>query len=471
MQVSAAVPVCASPTSLLQHSAPIAAASASAISPVPTSSSKPRVDQSHAPFREDPLSTEVERFLATNDVDTRAEAALRMQAPTVQRAVLDRGHLHDAQNPSAALMSRIQIATDHLAFMKQQSSVTGGSSSSSGGGCSQSSACPEVEEFIRDNVLDDKAARELRDADPRIQQGVLSLGRINNCTNPSAICIARIRAARSNPMPTDRDGSQSQEMRDEVERFLQENEVDQRAATVLRAQGPDVQRAVLDRGDLTDCDNQSTALMGRIKVAIDAINFERNRKRALAASGNSGERPQACSPQVEEFIRDNDLDEMAARQLREVDSQIQELVLDRGSLDGVRNPSAVIRARIREAKETQMEEREKEREKSRNAATPSTTNTEPVQMVNPMMGLMVNPMMMPTLCSVPMMNMGMMMNPMMMAMQPSVMAPMSVAGFPTMSGTPVFAARALHSSDAAAGSYGSAPPSAAPHSSVRASPY
>lgn len=317
------------------------------------------------------------------------------------------------------------------------------------------SSPPEVEEFIQENGLDEKAAAELRAADLKIQIAVLSLGRINSCTNPSAICVARLRAARRNSNgadPATAMQERSTEISEEVETFLKDNSVDSRAANVLRAQTPEVQRAVLDRGDLADCDNPSTALMGRIKVAIDAINYERTRKRMGSPTGLDvpGLPAQPLNPEVEEFIKENNVDEMAAKQLRMVDRRTQESVLARGSLDRCRNPSAVIGARIREAKEEQLQARrekeERERERERAAAAGAMVGAG--SMANPMMAMMgaptmpvmpmptpammnpmmVNPMMamMMPMAGAMMMN-PMMMNPMMMgAMQPAMMMSMGL---------------------------------------------
>merc|ERR1719188_610736 len=53
----------------------------------------------------------------------------------------------------------------------------------------------------------------------------------------------------------------------EVEAFIMRNGLDEKAANCLRELGPDHQGAVLARGDLTNAQNPSSALMVRIKDA------------------------------------------------------------------------------------------------------------------------------------------------------------------------------------------------------------
>mmetsp|Transcript_63576 Transcript_63576/g.204842 ORF Transcript_63576/g.204842 Transcript_63576/m.204842 type:complete len:1089 (+) Transcript_63576:104-3370(+) len=314
------------------------------------------------------LEQAVERFIANSDIDSRAIASLRAQDPEVQRAVLDRGELADCQNPSAALMGRIQVAKDHVNFERSAAGTArtplavADTGMASPGGVPPNSS-PEVEEFIRENRLDDSAARALRDAELVVQRSVLILGNFKNCRNPSAVCLARIREARIVPVATPEDRpeqlglssnpAKKTELEEELDRFLEENDVDSRASSALRAQTAEVQRAVLERGELTDCQNPSTALMGRIRVAHENIAFERKRMLTPMPDGTlaltAAKEPPAASPEVEDFIKENKIDGLAARQLREADQETQEDVVARGSLSDCRNPSAVLAARIRDA--------------------------------------------------------------------------------------------------------------------------
>merc|ERR1719361_1812811 len=52
---------------------------------------------------------------------------------------------------------------------------------------------------------------------------------------------------------------------------------------------------------------------------------------------------------VEEFIRNNRLDERAADALREAPADVQETVISRGDLSETRNPSSALIGRLRDA--------------------------------------------------------------------------------------------------------------------------
>ena len=55
-------------------------------------------------------------------------------------------------------------------------------------------------------------------------------------------------------------------VQDEVEYFLSAHEVDVNGATMLRRADPDVQQAVMDQGDLSFANNQTAALISRIRA-------------------------------------------------------------------------------------------------------------------------------------------------------------------------------------------------------------
>lgn len=123
-----------------------------------------------------PVSAEVEAFLfAAEGLEEKASQALREADPEVQKAVLARGDLTGARNPSAALLGRIRKAT-------------GG-----GGG-----ATVNVDAFIAENSpLDERAQEALRTAPGWVQEGVVAGGEVTNARNPSAALISRINSVQT----------------------------------------------------------------------------------------------------------------------------------------------------------------------------------------------------------------------------------------------------------------------------------
>lgn len=138
------------------------------------------------------LKETLESFIKDSGVDARAADALRSEAEAVQRAVLDRGEMSECRNPSASLMARIKVAKDNLASRNRSppraSSCRGHSGPSN----------TELDDFVKDNEIDESASRALREASPDTQRTVLERGGVTDCRNPSAVCLARIRDARDN---------------------------------------------------------------------------------------------------------------------------------------------------------------------------------------------------------------------------------------------------------------------------------
>lgn len=122
----------------------------------------------------------------------------------------------------------------------------------------------EVDEFIKANDIDERAASDLRSCASDIQRKVLARGELSTARNPSAAVLARIRDARSSPAAT---GAGTGPVSQEVEDFIKTNDVDESAGDMLRSSSPTVQRAVLSRGELKTARNPSSATLARIRDA------------------------------------------------------------------------------------------------------------------------------------------------------------------------------------------------------------
>jgi len=97
-------------------------------------------------------------FLKANDIDDRAREAFLGCSEAVQDAILRKGDLSDARNASSALMARIGDAKRQPMYFDDDSDDD----------APRPTADPEeVEAFIQDNRLDDRASEALRQAPPR----------------------------------------------------------------------------------------------------------------------------------------------------------------------------------------------------------------------------------------------------------------------------------------------------------------
>lgn len=121
----------------------------------------------------------------------------------------------------------------------------------------------------------------------------------------------------------------------------------------LRRCGRDVQELVLERG-LEGARNPSALLLQRIRDARDGHGREGRdlRRRAIGAIGAAPAvpAPQAArgmAQEVEEYLARYQVDAMACEALRNCEPRIKEAVVQRG-LEGARNPSSALLAKIRE---------------------------------------------------------------------------------------------------------------------------
>lgn len=123
-------------------------------------------------------------------------------------------------------------------------------------------------------------------------------------------------------------------MADTLEEFIAENKIDEKAANSLRNESEAVQAEVI-KTDMKGVRNTSAFAINRMK-------------QAKAAEKIKG--PKMDSETIEAFITDNDLDEKAAKELRNQVPSIQREVIEKGDLSTARNKSSALISRIRDAK-------------------------------------------------------------------------------------------------------------------------
>mmetsp|Transcript_85529 Transcript_85529/g.151382 ORF Transcript_85529/g.151382 Transcript_85529/m.151382 type:complete len:232 (+) Transcript_85529:56-751(+) len=125
----------------------------------------------------------VEEFAAQNGLDEKCTEVLLQQSPEVQSYVIGLGPA-EGRNPSAMVMGRITKASS----IEPASAGGGGKGGRDGG---RGSLSTEVEDFIRDNGLDEKCSEALRKLDPEGQAAVINLGPAAG-RNASAMVMGRL---------------------------------------------------------------------------------------------------------------------------------------------------------------------------------------------------------------------------------------------------------------------------------------
>ncbi|CAE7194423.1 unnamed protein product, partial [Symbiodinium pilosum] len=201
-----------------------------------------------------PTRDEVEFFVEENELNERAAEALRGAAPAVQREVMEQGSLRTCREPSAGCIGRIGKAQkqQHLDPAPQAKRRR------------EWPSPDDVENFIADNHLDGRASNALRGAAHWVQQQVMDQGSLRTCRDPNAGCIGRLHRAQLVTHTEVKLVKNVAVLPDEVERFIQDNRLSGRAASMLRAADPTVQRKVLDRGSLYGTRDPNASCIGRI---------------------------------------------------------------------------------------------------------------------------------------------------------------------------------------------------------------
>lgn len=136
------------------------------------------------------VTRDVAAFILENSLDDAAAEALRNAAPEIQRAVLDRGRLTGTRNPSSAVVMRIKDAKATVTPSFPFAGIDLGSH------VSAEDLKKAVEDFLKTNEVDERAADSLRASAPQIQKTVLGRGDLSGARNASSALLTRIRDAK-----------------------------------------------------------------------------------------------------------------------------------------------------------------------------------------------------------------------------------------------------------------------------------
>lgn len=125
----------------------------------------------------------------------------------------------------------------------------------------------------------------------------------------------------------------------EIEALIKGNDVDERAATDLRACSTEVKKKVLARGGFNNARNPSSAVLVRIKDAKVEL---RNGTSASATSGVG----LPTSKEIADYVKLTGVNEQAARALRDASPMVKRRLLSNTSVKDAPDPSAALLALI-----------------------------------------------------------------------------------------------------------------------------
>mmetsp|Transcript_173148 Transcript_173148/g.555287 ORF Transcript_173148/g.555287 Transcript_173148/m.555287 type:complete len:314 (-) Transcript_173148:63-1004(-) len=122
---------------------------------------------------------------------------------------------------------------------------------------------------------------------------------------------------------------------EEVERFLDDNRINEEAAQKVRALSPASQRQLIERPLTGDVQNPSKVIIARVRSMKSQVEQTKSNSHWGAWQNMMGASPES----VDKYIKDNDLDDSAKRQLRSLAPHQQAVALQ-WDLSKYRNPSA-----------------------------------------------------------------------------------------------------------------------------------
>eukprot|EP00441_Pelagodinium_beii_P045253 CAMPEP_0197625526 /NCGR_PEP_ID=MMETSP1338-20131121/4869_1 /TAXON_ID=43686 ORGANISM="Pelagodinium beii, Strain RCC1491" /NCGR_SAMPLE_ID=MMETSP1338 /ASSEMBLY_ACC=CAM_ASM_000754 /LENGTH=417 /DNA_ID=CAMNT_0043195957 /DNA_START=60 /DNA_END=1310 /DNA_ORIENTATION=+ len=286
------------------------------------------------------VAPEVQDYIDRHGIDARTQEALKELSADLQLSVIE-ADLVNCRNPSAVLLSRIRSMKSAPYSAQARSAGPGPPAvavkserhqSRSRSPRRQAQAEAEVEDFIVRHGLDEAAAQALRILPGHMQQEVMNTD-LNNCRNPSAVLMGRVRSleagASRNGTSSWQDSSQDE---DSVEAFIEQHGLDEAATVALRSLPLSAQVKVI-QVELRNVRNPSAVVNSRVREY-----------QQTSQSGRGGANHSRLSKEVEDYIRHYGLDERVATDLRQLPPEAQRSVIE-SEIVNARNPSAVVTKR------------------------------------------------------------------------------------------------------------------------------
>lgn len=314
----------------------------------------------------------VENFLATCEVDQKAADSLRNLPPDLQKMIINKGSLADSRDQTAVLISRMNLAKavatgnmdnptmqalkpgdwicpgclDHQ-FARNAECRKCGTANPAG-----TEVPPEVEGFLGSQTLDQHAIDQFKTLGVALQKLVMSRGSLDGARDPTAVLCRRMAQARRGELMAG-SGPGGQEAQDGDWYCPGCNDLQFRRNQVCRRCG--VPNPAGSPGTASN-----PGMGGGMDGGMGMMNQMGMQSGCGMNQGMGGGMPAgglgAASPEeVQTFLAGQAIDDHAREQFIAMGPGLQKLVMSRGSLDGARDPTAVLCTRMRQARSGELQ--------------------------------------------------------------------------------------------------------------------
>eukprot|EP00930_Biecheleria_cincta_P022185 TRINITY_DN1623_c0_g1_i1.p1 TRINITY_DN1623_c0_g1~~TRINITY_DN1623_c0_g1_i1.p1 ORF type:complete len:865 (-),score=163.25 TRINITY_DN1623_c0_g1_i1:176-2740(-) len=318
-------------------------------------------------------------ILERNGVQHHALESFWALPPDLQCAVIDAGPLEDARDATAVLLSRINK-------VNAGGSLSGPPPTKGGYRNMPLASSPAVEDFLVG--IDPSVADWFRRSPPEMQEMVMEIGPLQEARDPTAVLVSRLKKAEQGtlappqmkpgdwkcPKCGDLNFARNQACRKcfhshasdsaRVEDFLAQNGVEKHAATSFRDMPTELQNQIMDVGNLQDARDPTAVLISRMAKArrgdLNVIVMKPGDWRCPACGDHNFARNEVCrncakphegdTARVEAFLSENDIQSHAVESFREIPIELQNQIMDMGSLQFARDPTAVLISRMARAR-------------------------------------------------------------------------------------------------------------------------
>lgn len=204
---------------------------------------------------------EVEDFIADTQLDEGTSTKLRELDPKLQRELIDRGPLDGVRDPSAVVQSRMKALTI-ADYPKRHITPQHGPDMQD-----------KIDQFVSEFNLDERASQVLQETEDPIIEELISRPHLcmAEARNPSAVMLAKLSEIRKEARAREQAAVNDQDIDD----FVKEHDLDERAETALRESETWVLQELLNGGgSLADARNASAVVLTRLRDIIRAGNYQ-----------------------------------------------------------------------------------------------------------------------------------------------------------------------------------------------------